>query len=237
MKFLSLIFAVCLQWLGSQLLCAQCQTVSQLHFPYEKGLEMELRGNTVEYDEFNFPLKTKEYVMHYSVTENTAGGKGNTALFDIDIVVDKDTVSKNNLSHLYLNAKGMSWKSAQDKEKLTQAILLPLEKGKTWYTSFGNQKNKMTCITVDSSMTLYLGEVKTFGVQYELVDNSNPRFVVHQDMAEYYNQYLGKVAVTVRQYGIERTTGRKFVFYTEDVLLSYTNIPQERIKLALQACR
>ncbi len=77
----------CFQFVGIQVLYAQCQRIEMLNFPYEKGLEMELRGKTVKYDEFNFPLKTKSCSVHYSVTENKRSGKGNTALFAVDNVL------------------------------------------------------------------------------------------------------------------------------------------------------
>lgn len=236
MKLLFPIFMFCFQFVGTHVLYAQCQRIETLNFPYEKGLEMELRGKTVQYDEFNFPLKTKSYSVRYSVTENEQSGKGNTALFAVDNVLDNDTISRNFLSDLYLNAKGMAWKANKGKAKLTQAIALPLEEGKTWYTSYDNKKHKMTCTTVDSSITLYLGKVRAFGVMYEMVYNTDPRFEVHQEMAEYYNEYLGKIAFTVKQYGIERNTGRVFVFYTEEARLEYTNASPDAIKRALQTC-
>lgn len=222
-----------------QTISAQCQVVEELNFPYEKGLEMTLRGKTVKYDNYNFPLKTLDYSVHYSVKSNTLSSKGNAAVFEINTVVDKDTTLRHFRSNLYINAKGMSWTASDNgKGKLTQAIELPLQKGKRWYTDYqGNQKNRMTCVSMDSTFTLYLGKVRGFGIMYEVAMGRDERFDYFEEYYEWYNNHLGKIALFVKRYGVERETGRQFVMYTEEAKLEYTNLPEEKIKEALRECR
>lgn len=233
MKLFSAAFFV-FGMLYTHTLRAQCRLIETLDFPYEKGLRMDFLGKAVEYDALNFPTKTKDYSVHYAVKEK----KGNTALFEINSVVDGDTSTSRMLSDVTVDSKGMTWTGDEKRRELTRAIRLPLEQGKKWRSRYLDlPKMWLTCFTTDSTMSLYLGEVHTFGVLYLMPAGRDGRFDYYQEYREWYNRYLGKVAYHYKTYGIERATGKEFVFYFEEVVLSHTSASEDKVRQALQACR
>lgn len=199
---------------------------------------MSLKGKYTQYDNLNFPLKTLDYAIHFTITDSKTDGQNHTSKFETRVIRDKDTVVRGDVSDLTIGPKGMSYSfPGSPKSKATQAIVLPLERGKRWTTYYGNDKSRLTCVTMDSTITLYLGPVRAFGVLYELPNGKDERFDYYEITYDWYNNHLGKVATQFKRYGVERETGRIFVFYLEEASLAYTNLPEEKIKAALRECR
>ena len=187
---LLLLSFLCFTWLR-----AQTGTLTQLHFPYQNGYEFTMTDTSVEYDQYNFPVKQTVHDIKYTVKDNPAK-KGNL-IFQLNII-DKETDKLLNSRNSYLEwgKKGMSWwmdKSKDDDGKPTQAIKLPMKVGTSWKSMFSGYKSVMTCIATDTTLQTMYGPISCFGVSYTIVMKDESAYKYYMVVKEFYNVYAGKV--------------------------------------------
>jgi hypothetical protein len=178
--------------------------IKELKFPYAPGYELILEGNTVEYDQYNFPSKKTGSSIKYKFY---AGEQKDTSIqrISMEIYSGGDTLKSDN-TFLILNTQGMTWwmkdptnKQLNEKHK-TEAIKLPMEKGTTWPIYLGDVLSTAACITTDTLIDTPVGQLHAFGVRYNTILKDNKDYKVYSVTTEYYTQEIGKVMVISTTY-------------------------------------
>lgn len=202
--------------------------IDHLEFPYNKDYDLQLKGTSIVYDQFNGRVKGEEKSETiYHIDDQKIDAHGNWTNFHVIQVTNKDSLVLAK-SPLCLNKKGMVWglekTDAHEGDKhQTQAILLPLYKGKTWKAYFNDMKCVFTCVTADTSITTPCGTFDAFGVQYNAIVEQKKDYTVRVLAKEFYNQKIGKIATQyvtlvefakVRKKIVVNRDEQKVVYYT-----------------------
>lgn len=213
---------------------SQCGPVKQLDFSFTKGLEYRFEGSRIVYDDFNFPLKKLPLAFHYKVLDAGSG----VSNFEMNAVLDNDTVLRRQRFSLSLDKKGMVMRKNTEngKAEKTQVLSLPIEKGKRWTTDLNGVKRRVTAFTLDTAFSLPMGNVMAFGILYEYKTGSDDRFDYFEDQLEWFNVSLGNIARRIKKYKVERSSGRVFMQMSEEAVLKLSNAPAEVIAKANDGC-
>lgn len=234
MRIVSTLIILLIVFSARHLSYSQCGPVKELDFSFSKGLEYQLEGSRILYDDFNFPLKKLPLAFHYKVLEAGAGSSD----FEMNAVLDNDTVLRSQRFSLSLDKKGMVMRKNMEKGKAekTQVLSLPIEKGKRWTTDLNGVKRRVTAFTLDTSFALPMGNVMAFGILYEYKTGSDDRFDYFEDQLEWFNVSLGNIARRIKKYKVERSSGRVFMQMSEEAVLKLSNAPAEVIARAKDGC-
>jgi hypothetical protein len=197
------------------------KTINELNFPYKIGYKLTLKGTFEKFDKYNFPTETVVSDLYYSVT---GIDEKNNIRFKLKEIKGKDTTVYNN-TFLNFDKNGLFWWGNDDstgwKDKhRTQAVSLPLYKGKKWKTYLNNKKVESECVATDSMLVTPAGTFSAFGTKYTLKVDENKNFTTYQEVEEFYNTEIGKIASSNRIYYILSKNGQTFNSIRETHLLS-----------------
>jgi hypothetical protein len=196
-------------------------TIYKLNFQYYDGFYMLYTNKLSFFDKYNFPNNISQGIVEYKFSYY----KDSTRL--VRYVQKGKYDSFDVKTFLNLNEKGMEWWMYDDslakyrERHHTQAIHLPLYKGKVWKTWLNDTRAEVECITTDTLIKTPLGNKRCFGIRYFMTlpkTKQLPERTV--EFREYYEAGLGKVYSIVITYYELKETKRVYRLSEEEVMIS-----------------
>lgn len=198
--------------------------ITELNFPYHKGYGLEMKGTYKDYDN-NGELKDSGVKgMIYNIPHEETVKKETWVVFRVKFFRGTDSTIHNN-TFLTQDSKGMTWWTADpatndfDKHR-TQAIKLPLQKGKEWKTYFSDDKVVCHCFATDTIIKTHIGDLPAFGIQTRYVVQKTSEYAMVVYFIEFYNQAIGKIGTIDKTYIEYFGTNKKILISEEEETLS-----------------
>ena len=137
------------------------QKITSLDFPYHKNYVLQPSGIQTM---FSFYTQTDSAKDCYEIKEENISTEADTTNFSAIFIVGKDSAAFAR-SKLWINAKAMFFIVYKNSTCITQAIALPLYKGKKWKTKINGDNTKCECTSTDTLIKTPAGHFHCFCIK------------------------------------------------------------------------